>query len=316
MTVLRSHPALGLLGLLVLSACTLAPGATAPPSSNASQSPTATSSPEASDNPTASPEPSATPEPTASPVSDPNSKVAVVRIEWLGGFVAPQSTMGRYPTVAMYADGRVITEGPQIAIYPGPALPKLQVTHYTQHGIEQVLQWATDAGLTMDDHLIGRLIPDVGMIVFTVTTADGTVHTTSVADMSGDDPAVSAARRFQDVMLNLRSWLADDVASDETPYPYDRLRVISFPANPNNLPDPGLVTTRDWPLGPLDTLGVPLMMEGYRCVVFSGADLDTLRPSIESSNQLTLWQSGDHLFQLILHPLLPDDEDCPSQFMM
>ena len=223
--------------------------------------------------------------------------------------------MGRYPTVAMYADGRVITEGPQIDIYPGPALPNLQVTHYTQHGVEQVLQWAADAGLTGEDHMIGRPVPDAGMIVFTVVTADGVVHTTSVADISGTDAEAGAARQFQDVMLNLRSWLADDVASDETPYPYDRLRVISFPANPNSLPDPALATTRDWPLGPLDTLGVPLMMEGYRCVVFSGADLDTLRPSIEDSNQLTLWQSGDHLFQVILHPLLPDDEECPSQFM-
>ncbi len=310
MTVLGSRPVVGLLGLLLLSACTLAPGATAPPSFSASQSPDATNTP------TPTLEPTAMPEPSPSDLADGNSKVAVVRIEWLGGFVAPQSTMVRYPSVAMYADGRVITEGPQIDIYPGPALPNLQVTHYTQHGVDQVLQWATDAGLTGEDHLVGRPMPDAGMIVFAVTTADGAVHTISVADISGDDPAVAAARRFQDVMLNLRSWLADDVASDETPYPYDRLRVISFPANPANMPDPGLATTRDWPLGPLDSLGMPLMMEGYRCVVVSGADLDTLRPSAENSNQLTLWQSGDQLYQLILHPLLPDDEECPSQFTM
>jgi gas vesicle protein len=55
----------------------------------------------------------------------------VVKIEQVGGFIAPWVTLGRYPTVVLYADGRLIMEGPQIEIYPGPALPNLQVTQLT-----------------------------------------------------------------------------------------------------------------------------------------------------------------------------------------
>lgn len=222
-----------------------------------------------------------------------------------------------YPSVAVYGDGRVITQGPQIDIYPGPALPNLQVTRITQHGVEQILQWAEDAGLTGEDRFLGRPMPDAGSIVFTVITPDGVRHTTSVAGMSGDDPNIAAVSRFQDVMLNLRSWLADDIASDDAPYVYDRMRVISWPADSNSLPDPALTTTRDWPLAPINTLGQPMTLgEGYRCAVIAGDDLATLLPQLQESNQLTLWQSGDQLYQLVLHPLLPDDEDCPTDLMV
>jgi hypothetical protein len=309
MTELRSRPILGLLAFLLLAACTSAPGASTPPASpGSSQAPSA--SPAPSGTPTASPSPSATPS------GVPNASQVVVRIEQLGGFLAPQATLQMYPSVAVYADGRVITQGPQIDLYPGPALPNLLVTHITQHGLDQILQWAQDAGLTGEDRFLGRPMPDAGNIVFTVVTADGVRHTTTVADLTGSDAEITAVRRFQDVMLNLRSWLADDIASDETPYVYDRLRVISSPADPNTLPDPGLATTRDWPLAPIDTLGQPMTIgEGFRCAVIAGDDLATLLPAAQEANQLTLWQSGDQLYQLILHPLLPDDEDCPTTFM-
>lgn len=224
-------------------------------------------------------------------------------------------TLQRYPTVVLYSDGRLITQGPQIELYPGPALPNLVVTQLSQHGVDQVLQWAAEAGLTGEDQVLGRPIPDAGLNVFTIVTADGT-HTTSVADLSGSDPATAAVRQFQDVMLNLRAWLAadiaGDIAGDDTPYHYDRLRMISWPADANSIPDPSLSTTRDWPLASLATLGQPMNIgDGYRCVAITGDDLATLRPLLEESNELTLWKSDDQLYQLILHPLLPDDEDCP-----
>jgi hypothetical protein len=33
-------------------------------------------------------------------------------------------------------------------------------------------------------------------------------------------------------------------------------------------------------------------------------------PLFERSNDLTLWRSGDELYSLRLHPMLPDDEGC------
>ena len=49
----------------------------------------------------------------------------VLRVEHRGGFVPPQWLASRLPMVSVYADGRVISDGPVPAIAPGPALPNL-----------------------------------------------------------------------------------------------------------------------------------------------------------------------------------------------
>ena len=59
--------------------------------------------------------------------------MAIVRIEQQGGMLPQWETLRWYPsTVVLYDDGRLIIQGPQIEIYPGPALPNLQVTHFTR----------------------------------------------------------------------------------------------------------------------------------------------------------------------------------------
>lgn len=283
---------------LLLAACTGTPAASSAPSTAASQSPSAS--------------PSTTPSPSASPIG--NSNVAIVRIEQTGGMMPPWETMRWYPSVVLYGDGRQITQGPQIELYPGPALPNLVVTRFTQAGIEQVLTWAQEAGLAGPDRELGQPILDSGVMQFTIVYADGTVHRTSVTDMSGGDAEIGALRQFQDLMQNLRSWLAQDVVGDDTPYAWAQLRVISFPADKQNLPDPRMANEVDWPLDtPLATLGTSWGEPAdYRCGLIEGEDLGTLRPMLDRATELTLWRSDDVLYQLYLHPLLPDDEACPG----
>ena len=36
----------------------------------------------------------------------------IFRVSWDGGFVTPETLLGRVPMIAVYADGRVITQGP------------------------------------------------------------------------------------------------------------------------------------------------------------------------------------------------------------
>ena len=115
-------------------------------------------------------------------------------------------------------------------------------------------------------------------------------------------------------MQNVRAWLADEVAGEDAPYAFDRLRLISFPSDPQNLPDPGMANTVDWPLDtPLSTLGTSWGEPAeYRCALIEGEDLTTLRPMLQQANELTLWRSDDVTYQLYLRPLLPDEEACPG----
>jgi hypothetical protein len=242
----------------------------------------------------------------------PNANVALIRIEQTGGMLPPWETLRWYPTVALYGDGRLITQGPQVELYPGPALPNLQVTHFSQRALDQALAWAIQTGLRGEDRQLGPLILDAGSTVFTVVTAEGT-HRTSVTDMSFNDPQISALREFQDVLTSLATWLPEDVASEAAPFGWDRLRVISFPSDPANLPDPDRAQIVDWPLDRLDSYPVTISaVVAYRCFELTGDDLTAVRPVFESANELTLYRSEDVTYQLYLHPLLPDDKACPG----
>ena len=238
---------------------------------------------------------------------------AVVKIEQLGGMLPAWETLRFYPSVVLYADGRLITEGPQIDIYPGPALPNLQVTHLTQAGVQQVLDWAAEAGLQGPDRQLGEPMMDAGQTVFTVVSADGTHHS-SVPDLSLSDPDVGALRQFQDLMMNLRSYLADDIVGDDEPYAFDRLRVIAGPADPTTIVDPQLATTLEWPLDTsIADLGTRISdPASWSCGVVQGEDLIALRPLLDQANELTIWISDGNEYVLRLHPMLPDEEPCPG----
>jgi len=225
--------------------------------------------------------------------------------------MAPWVTLQAYPTVVLYADGRLIMPGPMIEIYPGPALPNVQVTHLTQAGVEQVLEWAQEAGLHGPDRQLGPILMDAGATVFEVTSADGK-HRTSVTDMSADDPEVAAVNRFQTVMLDIRSYLPNDVVGDDQPYAFDRLRLISSEADPATVAQEGSSTV-DWPLDtPIAELGASMSEPAnYRCALIEGEELQALMPLFQQTNELTLWRSNDTLYQLVLRPLLPDEEACP-----
>lgn len=293
----RSTSLVVVLFAMLIGACTAGPSAS--PSSAPSSAPS----------PSAAPTP--TPSPSASPTAD--AAVAVIRIEQTGGMLAPWEVMRWYPTVTLYADGRLIMQGPQIELYPGPALPNLQVTHLTQHGIDQLLAWAAEAGLEGEDRFLGQPMLDTGVTMFTIVSPAGT-HVTSVSDMSGDDPQIAAVRRFRDIMISASAWVANDVLGADEPYVFDRLRLIAFPADPQNNPDPQLSAELDWPLDKsLATIGKSWgEPASYRCAQIDGADLAQMLPLFAQANELTLWRSGDELYQLYLHPLLPDDEACPG----
>lgn len=73
----------------------------------------------------------------------------VIEVAHTGGFVTPEMLASRLPLVSVHADGRVITQGPRIEIFPPPALPALQVQHVDEDavGAQEVYVPDTVAGV-------------------------------------------------------------------------------------------------------------------------------------------------------------------------
>lgn len=270
----------------------------------------------------------ATPGPTPTPSSPgiihpTGAAEIVVRIENGGGFVGPGWTVRQLPWLSIYGDGRVMVLGPQIEIYPGPALPNVVTFRISEEGLQKVLEEALAAGLLgADAHYDYPGIADAGTTTFTVV-AGGKQHVVSAyALFEGGalddrlDPDTLRARTalltFQERALDLRSWLGSAVIEPESPYRFEALRIFVTgrqPADPQI--QPGFA---DWPLATqLSGFGAPTGgLLDARCGVVSGEELATLRPAVQGSNELTVWRSGAKEYQLILRPLLPDEMGCPA----
>jgi hypothetical protein len=254
----------------------------------------------------------------------------VLRIEVGGGFVGPNVSLGQIPMLSIYGDGRVVVEGAQIAIYPGPALPSVVSYRISEEGLQKILENADAAGLLGPDaHYDFPFIADAPTTTFTVV-ARGARHVISAYALAEAgpndaqlDPDVRRARaalyQFEQKVSDVRGFLGPSVVMEpEAQYKPATMRIYARPAQPEQ--GGGIEPNfQDWPLTtPLASFGVTAAAGGalnggnMRCGTVTGDELKTLMPRLQLSNQLTYWRSGDQTYQLILRPLLPDESGCPA----
>jgi len=246
----------------------------------------------------------------------------ILRHETGGGFVPVEYNLRALPGVSIYGDGRMIVQGPVIEIYPGPAMPNLQVTRLSEAAIQAILREARDAGLLGPDASYDyACVTDLPTTTFTVN-ADGGTHVVSAyglgfaegAEATGECPGVDVAARerlydFSLKLGDLRSWLPEGSYSDEEPYEPDAMRVyVSAYRGDPELPQPETA----WPLGSsLRSFGErDRNLPDIRCGVVEGQDLSTLLPEAQAASELTPWTRGRSRFGLIFRPLLPDESGC------
>jgi hypothetical protein len=278
----------------------------------------------ASPSPARSPGGTGRPEPTAVPGTSPSPGAGVgllLEIVEGGGLVPEHVPLVQLPMVAVYADGRMITPGPMIEIYPGPALPNLQVSRLSADGLARIVALARQAGLVGPDRTLNvRGIADAGSTIFT-TDLDGARHrTVAVAlgyevgvDISAEDRAVRAALlELQRVVVDLRS-VPGVVVGEDRPYGWTALRIVVL-AGPPAIDPAVRPVVIGWPVEPgLAEFGEAIGA-GVRCGVLSGEELARMRALFEQSNQLTRWLSEGVEYGLYLRPLLPHESGCEPPF--
>ena len=243
----------------------------------------------------------------------------VIRIDVGGGFVPVEYNLAAIPGVSIYGDGRMIVTGPVIEIYPGPALPNLQVTQLSEDALQAILRAADDAGLLDGNASYDYpCVTDLPTTTFTVVAEGRTNVVTAYAlgldDGAGacegvDSDARAALAAFQSRFGDLRNLVPEGSIGAEEPYVPTEMRVFVLPYRGEpELPQQPV----EWPVtGPLDSFGAPTdVPEGSRCGVVSGEDLTGLLAAATSANQLTPWTSDGTEHALILRPLLPDEHGC------
>ena len=196
--------------------------------------------------------------------------------------------MSSVPSWSLFGDGTLIVQGPQIEIYPGPALPNLTATPISEEGVQAILEAARDAGLMDGDATYGNdCIADAATTVFT-TNADGETSVVSAYALDVGEPAGTCVAARMTAMpeprwpssrrcsATCRAGCRTGAVGAEDPYDPTEMRVYVQPYQGDAELPQGAI---EWPLdAPLDAFGEPAANAptDTRCGVVSGSDLATL----------------------------------------
>ncbi|CCG04738.1 hypothetical protein [Blastococcus saxobsidens] len=263
-----------------------------------------------------------------SPEPQPDPATVVLQVSEVGGFTTPALLAGRVPSVTVYSDGRVITDGPVPAIWPAPALPNLQLYQLDDGGVRELVEQALAAGVTETTDLGSPPLADVTSTRITVRTG-GEIVTREVYALGigaprlpDDGPAAPAddgsglteeqmAARAElsalvDALRNPGEVLGAEWVTEPEPYVPEAVAALVSPyVDPApDLPQPEVA----WPGPPLP--GEPIA-PGVTCVTATGEQADAVLAAAADASGATPWTTDDGTrWSVVLRPLLPHESGC------
>ena len=266
------------------------------------------------------------------PIDHPTGNDLVLRIEYSGGFVGPAFFLTNFPSFTLTGDGRVIVPGAQIDIFPGPALPAVNVRRLSEAGMQSVLNEVARTGLfgtSIAFRGAQNCVADASDTLFTLH-ADGrdvqvAVYGLGTLGPGGGCQGVSSAevaahqtlQNLTDRLTNLDAWLPATAWAETTWHPYQpaalRLLVRNADADP---PDGsgvgnGLVDWQD--SSDPATFGDLSALTEQRCGVVSGQQALDWYAALAGANQLTRFVKDDHRYEVVVRLQLPDEPlECPK----
>ena len=131
--------------------------------------------------------------------------------------------------------------------------------------------------------------------------------------IDGTDEARTKLVRLQAQLGSLEGLLGAELGSWSS-YRADAIQLLVSAG----APDDGQGLTQQplaWPLStPLATFGeaLPTLFQGQRCGVVTDSDVDMVMPLFAKANTLTPWTDDGASFGIILRPLLPGEQGCPT----
>ena len=257
------------------------------------------------------------------PSGSPDADTVLLQIDAGTGFEMMGYDFSRGPELTVYADGRAIVQGPQIAIYPAPVLPNLQVEQLSEADVAALVAAARDAGLLAEPPSYGQpWITDAGT-TFVRLTVDGRTYEHAAYALGlfeGEAPAGDGApsaeeqsgmtkeERAARVALAEFITTANDLVGatgDGEAYQIDAFGILA-----QALPDGG-ATAADvlepqvlpWPLD-------VALADAAECTLVDGDAAQTLLRALAGANSATLFEQDGVTYSVWFRPLLPHESGC------
>ena len=258
------------------------------------------------------------PPPSSAPnETTPDETALLVRVEHVGGFLPVGAAFAEVPQLAVYGDGRAITRGPQILVFPGPALPNLLVHRLAPEHLETLERLAADAGLLPEPLEYGNPpVADAATTVVTLGFGGSTVVHRAPALAIGEDPRAEAPGLDEDALaarealtgfIDAASSLVSE-ADEGAPYRAEAFAVLARPVPGDEPPaDPGLEPdVLAWPVADVD------LESAQECVVVEGTTAGAVATAFEDATQLTRFRQDEQVYEVFVRPLLPGEQECPD----
>jgi hypothetical protein len=241
----------------------------------------------------------------------------VLRVEYTGGFVTPAMVATALPMLSVYADGRVISEGPTTKQYPGPALPNLRVHYVEASDVDQLVERARSAGVQNGVDLGQPGIADAQTTRFTLLTEQGlqTVEAYALVEAEGSQDGLTADqvrdRRLLSELVTALQDLKATLGPGRVKEPFDytpfEVAAVAMPWQQSEGDPPQ--TEKAWP-GPA-LPGTPLgTSQDMGCVTASALAATDVVKAAKDATIITPWTSGGKKYTVQIRPLLPDEHTC------
>ena len=250
----------------------------------------------------------------------------VLQIAHVGGFLPVGAAFSQVPALTVYPDGTAVTHGPQIMIFPGPALPNLLVHELTDEQVRALRDLAEDAGLlaTPPPSYGDPPVADAATTVVSLRCGDDSVVHEAYAlglgvgrgpgedlpgeDLPGLDPQAVEARHALSEFVEAASTLVT-ASGEAEPYQPDAFAVLAraVPADepaPDPAMEPDVVT---WPLPEVELAGTI-----EECVVLHEPAADVLRDTLQDATPLTRFEQDGQVYDVFVRALLPGEDGCPE----
>lgn len=249
-----------------------------------------------------------TPAPTTtSPPDDPDRLVLLITAE--GGFAPVEFLVNRLPRYALYADGTLLSPGPQAAIFPGPIMPSVQSATLDGDQLDDVMTLIEAIGLPAIDREIdntaSNFVADATTTIATYFDATGGEHIYGAYAVGIVDNASDATLNLN-ALLTMLDRLTFEGAVGE-PYEPDRIQIR---LGDGQFVDRDLSETLPWPLE-INPDEFEVVGEfRFPCATLDGAAAEVAIATFADGKQSTLWDFEGTEYQFFARPLLPGEVAC------
>ena len=229
----------------------------------------------------------------------------VLQVVRAGGFLPLGAAFGSVPSVSVYGDGRVVSEGAQIEVWPAPALPSVQAARLDDAELRRLVD-AGGAVVEAQEDYGQPPVADAPTTAVVVQDGDrrGVAAAVALEELSGEPHGaggLTAEQRAARERLRAYVRQVQDAAAAAPAQAYEPagLAVLAEPYG-----EPGA----DVPSSELAWPGPPLTAGS--CVVVPAAEAAQVQQAAAAASVETRWTAGGQVLRLAFRPLLPHERTC------